>query len=186
MKPNKVQKAFLQQHGVAESECFDATGLSLREYGPVMKERGYKAAIGVTPCKAANHVLRDRKGRCLMCYPENFAYLSRHYSSGVVYLAFSPASSLVKVGTTKELNGGDGRRSTLNKQSYAGQKDWEIVASVQTDNSGEIEMKIQTALSDYKLPVNYLRGAQQVEANEIFQCSLSKAKSIFKKLTTSA
>jgi hypothetical protein len=172
MKLTKTQIKFLNQHGIGIHEVFDATGLSISEYGELMKEGGYVVATGVFRCKKGNHSLKTRSGHCVMCNPANLAFQKRHEIPGDLYVMYSASKRLVKVGVA-----GDAyeREISANKQSYGSVDDWKLKFFVRVLNAGQAEKVIHDLLVEYKKPRQFLKDGRRVLAQEIFSCSIRYA-----------
>lgn len=167
------QAAFLKQHGVSRSQVFNAAGLKTKVYQSLMKEDGYLVASNVTPCKKAGHTLRWVNGDCAQCNPAGLAFIQRHDSNGIIYVARSAKQGFVKIGTTRNLQR---RKETLRSHSYAGADDWVFVYHTECDCAGRIEKQVQASLSQHKVcNVFYERTGITQMADEIFRCSTEKA-----------
>lgn len=66
---DKALLNFLNRHRISFSAVFDATDMRPKDFKPLMKALGKTIAIGVRPCKAAGHRIRDRHNHCLPCQP---------------------------------------------------------------------------------------------------------------------
>jgi len=98
LKLTKVERDFLKEHGILESELFDARDMGGPEFNPIMKELGIEFAVGRS-CKNAGHRLRTRSNHCVQCDTARISFQRRWNSDGDVYVAHSPSRKLIKVGT---------------------------------------------------------------------------------------
>jgi hypothetical protein len=130
-------------------------------------------AYNVSPCAKAGHRLRTRSGHCIQCSPAAIGFTKRDYSEGHVYIAASPIGRLFKVGTTADL---DRRKSQLNDWRYGRQFDWQMVASVRTENAGRIEGNAHGRLARFAVAGDYIRGGRRQRCYELFRCDFSDAR----------
>ena len=182
MKLSKAHKNFLQRHNLGIKDCFDTEGQPLRVYKPLMKKLGRIVALGVTPCLKYGHIMRDYRGRCLFCYPENLGYIKNHRAERYVYIAYSKKGKLVKIGSTSDMDSKDKREKTLNKQAYGGENDWVIKKACMLPRSGEVEQLIQRELETFRVIRHYMKNQRLQESIELFTCTLKKAMIIFDKI----
>jgi hypothetical protein len=171
MKITKEQKSFLMKQNISIDEVFDARGLSLSEYNALMSDTKYLVAFGVTPCFKAGHIIRNRAGKCVMCYPASLAFEKRFTNEGDLYVMYSQSSKLVKVGCA---NDAYKRCVSLNKRAYGGIKDWVVKHSIRIANVGYAENYAHQMLNKYHYPIEHESGNSNV-ASEIFKCSIKKA-----------
>jgi hypothetical protein len=172
-KLNKAQLQFLHEQGIPVDLVFDATGLSTKQYTPLMKEQGKLFACGVTPCKKSRHTLRTRSGHCIQCDTKSIAYTLRHYKRAYVYIAGSLTKSLIKVGVSTEH---EKRADHLNRMSYGGARDWRILATILTENAGMVEFHVHDRLSDKLREIPYQKDDRQQVGNECFASDYIEAK----------
>lgn len=169
------QKDFLDYHSIPLSQVFDASGLRQRDYKVYMKEFDYAYAIGVTPCQAMGHTLRNSSGHCVQCNPSTIRFRRRYYENGYVYLAGSTSEKVIKVGFANDI---DNREESLNKQGYGSIYDWQIIYWVQINEGGSFEYLIQDQLNSYASPRTFIKDGRTNNCLEIFSCSFFKAKGI--------
>lgn len=157
------------------SRVFDAEGLPSAWWKEIMSSQRLWVAYGTTPCRAAGHRLRTRKGHCVQCNPAALAFLRRHDLEGTVYVAYSRKLRLVKVGCAECIAQ---REASLNADGYAGTSDWEIRYHAESDRAGKLEAKVHDILREHRYGVQYFRLQTEsyVWANELFRCRLAKAK----------
>ena len=174
--------SFINAHGVPLSRVFDAQFLPAKLWKSLMSKRRLWLAYGVTPCGAAGHRLRTRKGHCVRCNPATLAFLKRHDLEGDVYIAYSKKLRLVKVGSSESHLD---REASLNTDGYAGAADWEIRHWVRSDRAGRTEFLVQSELRQHHIPTQYFREStgSVVWANEVFRCSLGLAMTALKKIS---
>lgn len=168
MNFNDETQRFMRKHRISESDVFDAGQMPRRQWQLEMRKAGKRVAFS-TPCKAFGHRLRAPKGACLMCNPHYLAYEKHHRSPGEVYVAFSKATGLVKVGGTA----GE-RAKTLISQSYGGANDWLIVHREPVEEVGNVEAVAQGKLKYFQVLDQVYRGDRR-EARELFKCSCEVA-----------
>jgi len=156
---------FMRHHGIGSEKLYYARGRPRRIYGPIMKANGYIAATQVTRCHRG-HALRDRKGTCLVCFPASMKFLERHSSAGWVYVAYSRAGRIYKVGTSNDL---DDRLEQLNIHQYGGHGDWRIVDKCWSDEAGRAEHRVQTLLAEHGVEGDY--GGRPEYCRELFRCN---------------
>jgi hypothetical protein len=176
---NDDQRTFVERYKLPLSSMFDASGMGKKEYHDLMKSLDKLYAVGVTPCKAANHTMRTRNGHCLQCKPETITYLNRYYNNSTVYVAVSVNSRRIKVGYTKNIKE---RSSAINNTRYAGSDDWQMVYYVNCKHAGKIEAAIQSKLHDYYAPSEYKLGGRSIACYEVFNCGYRKAKEVIANL----
>lgn len=170
LSPDQI--AFLYSHMIPRSKVFDATGLSRQQYQVHMKELDLYFAFGVTPCRVDKHELRSRPGHCIVCDTKNIAFMKRHYSDGHVYVAHSPMSGYVKIGTT-----GDAaeRIYNINRTGYAGATDWALKFSCKVLKAGEIEWLAQKGVEHTQIFPSYIKDGFENVCQEVFVCSVDEA-----------
>jgi len=169
---SKNQKSFLIDQNIPLSVLFDATGMGPKQYGPIMKDLGKKFAIGVSPCRKAEHTLRTRNGACMQCNTAAYTFLSRYDELGGIYIAGSRKGKIIKVGFSNDTSK---REKTLNDNGYGGFNDWRILYSVECQDGGRVEFLIHKELEHYNTPRQYIRGNHTVDCLELFQCGYGTA-----------
>lgn len=176
LKLSKIQKEFVAQHGLSPAKIYDAKGLPRSVYGPLMKELGMAVAVGVTPCAAFGHTMRNHYGNCVQCNPAVFAYSARYRSKGFVYLAYSQKKKLLKIGSTTNPAK---RVTTLNGHRYAGASDWVIEFDAEVEQAGRVEAHIQHQLLGHKAAGSYVRAGIIQECSEIYSCSVDEGLGVY-------
>lgn len=169
---------FLRHHDIELGQVYFARGQPRRVYGPVMKTHGYIAATQVTRC-LRGHALRNRRGACLICNPASMKFLERHHAGGWVYLAYSAAGRLYKVGTSNDL---DDRFEQLNIHRYGGQDDWVAIERAWCDEAGRAEHAVQAQLASHAVEGDY--GGRPEYCRELFRCNRRLALAAFRQGTT--
>lgn len=159
------EAAFLAHHGIAADKVYDAEGTKRSVYGPVMREKGYVAAVNVTRC-IHGHALRDRKGKCLVCNPAILKFRERHTAAGWVYLAYSRAGRIYKVGSSADI---DDRFEQLNIHRYGGRDDWQLVEQCWCAEAGRSEHNVQSLLAEHGVEGDY--GGRPEYCRELYRCN---------------
>lgn len=170
------QAAFLFKHNIPLSMVFDATGMSQIDYRSSMKKSNKYFAFGVTPCSSAGHTLRARSGNCIQCKTANITFQLRDVKPADVYLAASRSKQIFKIGSSIEV---DRRLENLCKVSYGNATDWLCIAKVRCKQAGQAEFKAQKALEHFRFVVPYTDAGREIEADELFACSYTAARSAF-------
>jgi hypothetical protein len=173
------EREFLHKHNVPASLLFDAKYFRRREYIEVMKERDLLFVYNASPCKAGGHRLRTRPGHCIVCNPARIAFIKRHVTPGIVYVAYSPSAMLVKVGMTEKRVAE--RLEQLNLHLYGGTSDWRSEFERHCRKAGAVEFNVHERLSRKSAPgIYYERSGIVSECRELFRCSSSAAISAVK------
>lgn len=176
-KLNKNQKSFLKHHGFKESDVLDGECLTVTTQKEIMKRQKIPFVIGVAPCQAAGHTIRDRSRNCVMCQITAIGYRKNYYESGFIYVAFSEKLGYVKIGKT--IVSIKSRIQSLNAQKYANADDWEIIKSAQVPSVGEVEKLLLDLLRKYEINVTYIKNKKIQLATELFEVSKRKALGLF-------
>jgi hypothetical protein len=172
------QILFLKINGISRTEVLDATGMRSREYREIMKIKRYKVAIGVTKCKSFGHTMRSSSGHCVQCNSLSLVYTSRHRQNNFIYIAWSQAKKLSKIGITSNLSQ---RHSTLIKQRYGGISDWTIFYSKFVSNAGVIESKVLNDLSKFLVAATTYKNKNNQKTYELINCPADIVTSCVKK-----
>jgi hypothetical protein len=173
LSPSQV--LFLVSQNIPLSRAFDASGYSKKEYSEIMKEEDMLVAYNTTPCNSFSHTLRSRHGHCIQCNTQALAFIRRYSEKGLVYLLHSVSIDKCKIGTCKDINE---RLRTLNSQKYGGANDWLLVYCFEADNSARVEYSISRDAAPYRFEMQYTRTGKTIKCQEIYSCSISKAKEI--------
>jgi hypothetical protein len=160
------EKRFLTQHGIPTKDVLDVRSVRRREWEPQAKTRGVYIVLG-SPCGRAGHRLRTRAGHCAQCDPKKIAFQKRHSATGFVYVAFSVAQKLVKIGSTSSINT---RGRTLRNQEYAGANDWRIRRWARVKNMGKVENDAHSLLKGSSSPRAYQKDGRPQQAAEVYRC----------------
>jgi hypothetical protein len=169
----REQIAFIKKIGLAVGDAFDASGMQAKEWKLQMRDVGKVIAFGVTPCGNFGHSLRTRAGHCVQCNTANLGYLLRFSKRADVYVAWSSAGKLAKIGYSLDANS---RSRTLNEWKYGGQDDWEIKLIYECDDAGRVEKIAQAKLARYrKQGITYMNGLVRRSCTELFKCKLVEA-----------
>jgi hypothetical protein len=163
---------FLRSQRIPISELFDATGLSRARYAEAMGESGQRFAFGTKPCARNGHSIRTRAGHCIQCDTSIIAFALRHHRPGYVYIAESPSTRLLKVGTTIDVSD---RQAKLRDHGYGSARDWEMRLSAHVENAGSVEFAAQDKLRKYSVEGSYVREGRVQACYELFRCSFDVA-----------
>ena len=169
-KLKKQEIAFLEKHGISLAQVFDATGLARAQYTPLMVNGGYVVAIGVTACEIG-HKMKSKRGKCVQCHPATLAYSKRYYEPAIVYVAYSKAGEIAKVGHTTV--GMPRRIALLRNQKCGGYSDWVEQCSRWCPEGPRVEDEIHALLSDFRTIREY--GSRQGTSRELYSCPAYKA-----------
>lgn len=175
------QLQFLKEQNIHLKYVFNAEGLSKSEYSLIMKDLNMLIAFNVTPCSLKGHTMRTSSGHCCQCNTASIAFLKRHYSAGIVYIAGSKHGNLVKIGFTKAVKM---RNESLNNSKYAGYNDWVILFALKSNNAGRIETRANSLLRDYAFSNDYHHDNHWQDSRETYHCAYSKAKEFVEKAYT--
>lgn len=170
--PTREQLKFLHHHNIPWSKVFDAVGMRQSEYTKVMSDLEMVVAIGVSPCRLANHTMRTRAGHCVQCKPANLAFLLRFDRPGEIYIAHSASTGFTKVGTA---NDAEARIQSLNVHGYGQATDWELDYHQRCEKAGYVELLIQTELVKFRGFASYVKNGYAVDCHELFTCSIETA-----------
>ena len=163
MKIDPETLIFMRRHKIAETDVYDAGQKTRMYWKPEMEKAGWRYVYTSTQC-TRGHRLKNRHGQCVVCNPHSLGFAKHHRSSGIVYVAASKSSGLVKIGGTTT-----DRVKTLNRQSYGGVDDWCIVHKELVKETGEIEARARAAIRQFRVSGQVYRGDQR-EAHELFKC----------------
>jgi hypothetical protein len=100
-------------------------------------------------------------------------YRNRYYDEGFVYIAGSQLTHLVKIGTTQDVAGWEGRQRS---RKYGGVPDWKVLYSVwlQAD-AGNVEHATRRRLRRYQVLRDYEKDGRWQRGREMVQCDFSVA-----------
>ncbi len=138
--------AFMRKYRIAETDVYDAGLMPRSQWQAELKKLGKRFAYS-SPCKHGGHRLRNRHGACLVCRPQSMGFEKHHRSRGYVYVAFSEAKRLVKIGGETT---GEDRAKTLNRQSYGGASDWRIMHRQLVEEVGRVEAVAQAEVKNFR------------------------------------
>lgn len=165
----RQESEFLNSHDVPSTALFDAAGLSPQERRTRMEELGLYLYFNGTPCAKANHRLKNRNGNCVQCDPAAIGFLKGYLAPGVVYVATSNSSGLVKVG--RATGPVRDRERSLNEQAYASVTDWRIAFHKDLPRAGPVEAEIQRHLREYRVRRVTTKSGRSQRTQEVFKCS---------------
>ena len=170
-KLSRHQARFVNEQAIPLSRVFDATGMSQAAYRAAMAELDMIVAIGVSPCRKAGHTLRTRAGHCAQCNTHALAFLRRHDDPGEIYVAHSPQTSLVKVGTSKNPIA---RISTLNSFGYGGATDWRVYYRHGCAKAGRVEFIAQSKLNAHRGRTSNIPDTHSILCQKIIKINIIK------------
>lgn len=161
------ERIFLREQGLSEQDVFDARGLPKAVWEAEAKRLGRPLILG-SPCNALGHRIRTRKGHCAQCDTSRIRYLMRHEEEASVYVAYSIAMQLSKIGVSQQL---DVRERKINLDGYAGASDWEVLFSIVTTRAGNVETSAQNLLDRYRVATSYQKDRSKAQiSREAFKC----------------
>ena len=167
------QLYFLKKHNVDLKYVFNANGMSKSEYRQIMKELNKYVAFNVIACRKSGHTLRTRTGHCIQCDTARLAFMKRHVSEGIIYIAGSKEGEIMKVGYSKAV---EVRQESLNRTQYAGYKDWVILFAIVSEDAGKIESMANMTLRKYAYKLDYYHNGEWQDSSETYTCTFAKAK----------
>lgn len=181
-KLTDIQADFLAHHDIPLTDILDANGMRTKDYTALMSSRGYRVAIGVTPCRAHGHTMRGANGHCVMCKPANLMYRKRYREAGYVYVAATEErDDIVKVGYCTHTKM---REQSLNNTRYGGYTGWKIIDSREALEKGVLENAIHQKLKPYAFETSYFHDNQQQTASELFCVDSGYAISVLRDIDT--
>lgn len=169
---NPTLLEFLERHKLKKELFFNANSKDINTIRNFMIDEGALFAFNTTSCKNG-HTFRDRNGHCIVCNTANITFQLRKHASGYVYIAGSLRFRLMKIGITNNIKS---REISLNKDSYAGTDDWQLLYSFySTRDTGLIENEVISRLSTYRpaYPFSYFKSGKKY-SNEVFFCGFKK------------
>ncbi len=178
MRLTQAQIDFVTHHRISKDELFDATGMTREQYQAAMARSNSIIAYGVSPCESG-HTLRTRAGHCAQCDPARIAFVRRHNSPGLVYIAGSIKGMRIKIGFTKSK---DVRTESLRRTSYGGFDDWVILCTAKCQEGGQIELEVGKLLTKYSVAGSYKHDGRTQETYELFTCSYQTAVTAMKSI----
>ena len=162
-----AHKQFLAEQDVPLSLAFDASGLSKSACSARMSELGMLVAYGVTPCQKKGHTLRSRSGHCIQCGTHNLAFLRRYDEDGIIYVGFSSAAKLAKIGTCGDVHS---RFRSLCYYGYGGAWDWMPKFEIKAKRAGEVELIAHRKLAQKQVTRIDFKDGNEVTCQELFDC----------------
>lgn len=167
----EVELAFLISQNLTAEDVYDARGQKAKDWKNAAQDLDKPVILG-SPCMKGNHRLRTRAGHCIQCDPKKIAYQKRHQLPGYVYVAGSPSSRILKIGTTGDM---DQRVASLRGQAYGDIADWEILFRVWVANAGMVEGRAQALLRRFKISRTYRKDGREQVASELLQATAGMA-----------
>ena len=163
------EKRFLERQGITPAQVLDARGMPKAIWRARARAEGKLAVIG-SACREAGHRLRSRSGHCIQCDPSVLAYQARFSEHGVIYIAYSRSTGLVKIGGSASA---EQREKSL--IGYAGIDDWKILNSTRVEGYGQVEEAVRAKLKASLKPLAYWREGRNQIASEVYACSIEEA-----------
>lgn len=167
-----AELSFLEAKKIPLERTFDATGLPKPAYQAQMRANDLWVAYGTTPCRRYGHRLRTRAGHCLQCNPMNLSFQKRHNAAGMVYVAYSGAVRLVKIGVGESAHR---RVALLNEEQYAGASDWSLRHVEHVQAMGSLESELHALLRFWRKPARYRKEGKWITSREVFRVPLRTA-----------
>jgi hypothetical protein len=167
---------YLRQIEVPPSAVLDARRMQRSEYQSELKRHEKGLAYVAKPC-SKGHTLRLRltSGHCAQCSSVGISIWKARHKPGVVYIAFSKSLNAYKVGTAQS---SIDRADSLNRDGYAGVRDWVLLYRRKFSEAGMVESRAHTVLGKWKLEITYIRLAHgtTVKSKEVFACTYDDAR----------
>ena len=168
--------SYLQHIEVPASAVLDARNMQRALYRAELKRQS-KALAYVSDACGKGHQLRLRlgSGHCVQCSVVGLSIWKSRHKPGVVYIAFSRKLGVYKVGSAQSsVDRADG----LNRDGYAGTRDWVLVYRREFSSAGLVEAQAHETLSRWKMEMPYTRlgHGTTVRAKEIFSCTYDDAR----------
>ena len=178
------EREFIQHHGIAPSDIYDARGKIIKVYHEEAKRQGCSYVVA-NPCPYG-HRLKDRSGHCIECRPAGIAVRKRESGKGVVYVAVN--GKYTKVGMIENnINSIDEainkREYRLNDEGgYGGRVGWKTIKYWQLEkNAGKVEREAQRLLEKFHIEKFYIHNSEVTNAKELFECTVQEALNAVKK-----
>ena len=166
---NAEQQEFFDRHKIPTSQVIDATGITGKRLRELMAKESYVVAVNTNPCSTGGHTMKLKDGHCAQCNSQNLGFKANFYRPGSVYVLYSQATQLIKIGSTEAPL--QSRIRKLNDVRYAETNDWELIGSQDFVAAGKIEFSVHKALRNYRLKGNYNGQSRDGECNELFDCT---------------
>ena len=170
---NKDHQEFLDHHKIPTSQVVDATGISGKRLRELMTKENYVVAVNTNPCSNGNHTMKFKAGHCAQCNSQNLGFKANFYRPGNVYILYSQATQLIKIGSTEASP--DTRVKKLNDVRYAEANDWQLISFQNFTEAGKVEFSVHKALRKYRVDGNYNGQSRHGECNELFNCTSQDA-----------
>lgn len=166
MKLTMQEGLFLTSQALSADDVYDCSGQPARRFADQARVAG-KMIMLSTPCAQHGHRLRNRSGHCVQCDTSKLSFQSRHRVEGWVYVAYSAAKKLTKVGSSTNIKI---REKKLRSDGVANSADWQIVFHAKTIECGQLEQAVHVALVQYLQRTEYLKDGQKQISRECFRC----------------
>ena len=151
-----AEKIFISKNNLNLNDFLDARNLTKKQRDELARKYNKKFMVGA-PCQKAGHRLRTRYYHCIQCNTETLKHFTRHYVSGILYIAESKSKGWYKVGITED----DviSRLQSLNHDKYGETNDWNIIKHYEVNSSvGKKENSIHDYLSHYSVSTTYIKN----------------------------
>jgi hypothetical protein len=173
---NQREYLFLQREGIHPRWVADCSYFyTLRDCRDWMETTSTCLAVGFRRCPK-RHRLMNKRGKCVQCDAALLGWTRRWIRHGFVYLAESPSTSLIKLGSCQDLGE---RSATLNDHTWAGASDWRMRHSFYTIAAEMFENAVGNRLSKFRCETTYWRYNRETTTREVFECSYQTAKRHF-------
>jgi hypothetical protein len=168
-----AQAEYLVHHGVPLSRVLDATGLQGKRLRQAMTDADALVAVNTNSCsRSFSHRMKLRSGHCAQCKPEGLGFALRNENAGIVYVASSSATGLVKVRSAGHVQT---RIVELNRKGYGEVYDWEAVFQHQVSSAGRVEASAHAILERWRVDRTYRWAGSVRSCYEIYGCSMDDA-----------
>lgn len=173
------ERQFCKRHGIPIDRLFDASGFSRAEYREFMGDDERWAAYGVTPCRPAGHVLRNRHGACLMCNPAAVEFMKRSKRGGMLYAALGGSNTVMKLGFSQDPYN---RIYIANCEGWGGYQDWWIIGLGFSDQAGQLEHSLHAAFKEHAIALDWHRNGNHITTREAYRVSEDLSAVVMEKL----
>ena len=156
----------LSRHGFHSFDVLWVGDQRPRDWKVAAKESGFDLVL--VESSRCGHRLKTRTNSCFECNPQSIKRLQRHYRAGTVYIAYAEEVSLLKVGSTENI---DIRMKTLRNQGYGEVNDWRLIAAADVSCAGKIETQLLNMLPGERREAGYLNRHNGQRSRELIKCA---------------
>lgn len=175
----KSERIFLSTHDIDEKFVFDASRcVSIADAKRQMSSLGKFLAFGFRECDSGHRIMNGR-GVCMQCYPRKLSHIRGWITPGIVYLAESASSGLIKIGWCADATE---RQQTLNDHNYGDASDWQMRNLCYAEQPAALEHAIDQKLRAWKEVIEYYRYRKLDRTRETYRCSYRRALAVFRQL----